>query len=311
MEEEHVLRDILYQAIGSIDVQENVRMSGLTTFHIGGPADIVVAPEDERELSGALSALSTAGVRYFVLGRGSNLLVSDEGYRGAVIRMDPYFQRAQAQGNIVIAQSGLTLTSLSSFCLKHGLSGMEFACGIPGTVGGAVYMNAGAYGGEMKDVVQEVTVMDLSGKVMHLDRQDLAFGKRSSILQQKPWIATEVVLQLTEGDPEKIKTRMEEITRERREKQPLDLPSAGSVFKRPEGYYAGALIEQAGLKGYQIGGARVSEKHAGFIVNAGGATCRDVLELIRYIRKTVMDKFQVRLEAEIRYLGPEGLEAVR
>ena len=301
------LRDRLFRAIGSIDVYEDLSLSGLTTFRIGGPADYVVSPENIDELNQAIRVLRDQGIPYVVLGRGSNVLASDEGFRGAVIRLSTdYFQRIRVEGELITAEAGVTLTHLSRTARRNGLTGLEFASGIPGSLGGGLYMNAGAYGGEMKDIVKEVTVVDLFGDQMTLSGEEMEFGTRSSILQKKSWIAVRAVLKLQKGDPQTIEQRMEELTQQRKAKQPIELPSAGSVFKRPQGYFAGALIEQAGLKGYKIGGAEVSEKHAGFIVNRGGATCEDIVSLIRYIQKTVEEKFGVKLEPEIRYLSPDG-----
>lgn len=311
MQQEHELRNLLYTAIGSIDVQENVRMSSLTTFRIGGPARYVIAPENTRELSGALNVLRSEDIGFVVLGRGSNILACDEGYHGALIKTQNYFNRTIVQGNVITAESGVTLAALCRTAQLHGLSGLEFASGIPGTVGGAVYMNAGAYGGEIRDVLQEATVMDMTGQLLHLDAAELQFGKRSSILQKKNWTLVQAVFQLSEGDPEKIDEHMKELNQRRQDRQPLEYPSAGSVFKRPEGYYAGALIEQAGLSGRRVGGAMVSPKHAGFIVNTGSATAADVVELVHIIKETVLHSSGVALECEIRYLGPEGLGPLR
>ena len=309
--DDHILRNRLFRAIGSIDVVENLALSSLTTFRIGGPADFVVAPENVKELTKALDVLKDMDIPYIVIGRGSNILAADEGFRGAVIRLSTnYFQHTKVQDNIITAEAGVTLTSLARTALSHGLTGLEFASGIPGSLGGGIYMNAGAYGGELKDVIQEVTIVDYEGKIRHLDKSEMGFGHRSSILQHKSWICVSAALQLSYGDKDQIEERMKELSEQRKAKQPLELPSAGSVFKRPEGYFAGALIEQAGLKGYAIGGAQVSEKHAGFIVNRGGATCKDVVMLIRHIQKTVKEKFGVQLETEIRYLTPDGLDRI-
>ena len=307
----NILRNRLFRAIGSIDVVENLALSSVTTFRIGGPADFVIAPENVRELTRAIDVLKDMDIPYIVIGRGSNILAADEGFRGAVIRMSTdYFQQTKVQDNIIIAEAGVTLTSLARTAQKHGLTGLEFASGIPGSLGGGIFMNAGAYGGELKDVVQEVTIVDYEGKIRHLDKTEMEFGHRTSVLQSKSWICVGAVLQLSYGDPEAIEKRMDELTQQRKAKQPLEYPSAGSVFKRPEGHFAGALIEQAGLKGYRIGGAEVSEKHAGFIVNRGGATAKDVVSLVRHIQKTVKEQFGVSLEPEIRYLTPDGLDRI-
>lgn len=297
--------------VGSWHVLMDYPMSRLTTFRIGGPAAYVVTPSSIDELKQVIQVCRDNGLKMLVIGKGSNILACDEGYQGVVIRLEFEFNRVRIQNCIVEAESGCTLSSLAKKAAEKGLGGLEFASGIPGTLGGAVYMNAGAYGSEMKDVLQEVTVIDLVGQMKHLDRSELELGYRSSILQRKSWIVVRSILQLEERDPAQIKARMQELAEQRMAKQPVDMPSAGSVFKRPEGYYAGTLIDQAGLKGFSIGGAMVSPKHAGFIVNTGGATCKDVVALIRHIQKTVQDQFGVELTPEVRYLTPRGLDVVR
>ena len=305
------VRDRLFRAIGSIDVFEDLPLSGMTTFRIGGPADFVISPENVEELSQAIQVLRDCEIPYIVLGRGSNILASDEGFRGAVIRLSTnYFQRIQVEDDHITAEAGVTLTALSKAARRNGLTGLEFPSGIPGRLGGGIYMNAGAYGGELKDVIESVTVIDLFGNQMVLSPEDMEFGTRSSILQKKSWTVIRATIRLTHGDPDAIEAKMNDLAQQRKSKQPLELPSAGSVFKRPQGYFAGALIEQAGLKGYRIGGAEVSAKHAGFIVNRGGATCADVIELIHHIQKTVMEQFHVRLTPEIKYLSPDGWDLI-
>lgn len=302
-----LFRDI----VGDWRVQMDFPLSRLTTFRIGGPAAYVVTPSSIDELKKVLLVCRENGLKRLVIGKGSNILASDEGFQGVIIRLDSEFQRVRIQNCIVEAESGISLSSLAKKAADKGLSGLEFASGIPGSLGGAIYMNAGAYGGEMKDVLQEVTVIDMLGDLKHLDRSELEMGYRSSILQYKSWVVVRGILQLEEKDPAEIKAKMQELTERRNVKQPMDMPSAGSVFKRPEGHFVGTMIEEAGLKGYQVGGAMVSQKHAGFIVNTGDATCRDVTELIRHIQKVIKEQYGVELTPEVRYLTPRGLDVIR
>jgi UDP-N-acetylmuramate dehydrogenase len=244
-------------------------------------------------------------IPFLIMGNGSNLLVRDKGIRGVVIKMSGLFNQIWVEGTCIRAQSGTLLSVLAKKALQAGLAGLEFASGIPGTLGGAVAMNAGAYGGEMKDVVDWVQVMDYGGEIYNFNRDELQFGYRTSYIQGKPFVVIEVNLSLKPGDPEESRALINELARRRRDKQPLSLPSAGSVFKRPEGYYAGKLIESAGLKGFRIGDAQVSEKHAGFIVNLGEATAKDVIMLIEIIKQRVKEFTGVELEQEIRIVGEE------
>lgn len=299
---------LLSRRFGSDHVLNDVSLSGLTSFHIGGSADILYTPQSTEELAKALPLIAESGLPYFLMGRGSNLLVDDAGFRGVIIRLTENFDTIKTEGNILLAGGGATLGGVTKAAQKAGLTGLEFASGIPGTVGGAVYMNAGAYGGEIKDVLQEVSVLDLSGKVLHLDRSRLELGYRSSILQYKSWIVLKAVFQLEEGDPEEILAKMKDFQQRRKDKQPLEYPNCGSVFKRPEGAFAGQLIEQAGLKGLSLGGAEVSEKHAGFIINKGGATSADVLAMIRFIQDRVEKSSGIHLVPEVCYLSPTGPE---
>lgn len=309
MDRERIL-ELIWEKCPQTKVETDIPLAGLTTFHIGGPAELVLSPRSWEDLKALLNIFSLYDVPFIILGRGSNLLVDDAGYRGAVIRLGDNLQGAWIQGNILVAESGIPLSALAKKAASAGLSGLEFASGIPGTLGGAIYMNAGAYEACMSDVVQEVVAMDRTGLRLHLDRSELEFGYRRSIFQSKSWIILQAVLQLTESTEELIVERMKELNARRREKQPLELPSAGSVFKRPEGHFAGALIEEAGLKGLRIGDAMVSEKHAGFIVNVGFASSKDVLALIREVAAKVEEKSGVVLEPEIRYLTPTGMETI-
>ena len=278
-------------------------MAGHTTFRIGGPADCFVQLEDEEQLRKVRRYLGLAGVPFFVLGNGSNLLVDDAGYRGVVLQIGQKMSDISVQGCHIIAKAGATLRQVAAAALEHGLAGFEFASGIPGTVGGGVVMNAGAYGGEMKQVVTQVRVLGSGGEILTLDREAMEFGYRSSVIKNRRFTVLTVTLELACGDKKEIQARVEELARRRREKQPLEYPSAGSTFKRPEGYFAGKLIMEAGLKGYSVGGARVSEKHCGFLVNTGDASAADVAALIREVQERVKDKTGVSLEREVVYLG--------
>lgn len=287
-----------------IEYVEKCPMSSLTTFHIGGPADVLVKPKNEGELKSAILAAKECGIPLMLLGKGSNLLVSDDGIEGAVIHIADGLDKIEVLENgIVSCKAGASLAALCSACLNSGLSGLEFAYGIPGSVGGAIYMNAGAYGGEMRDVVRSVTYMTGEGEIKTASADELDFSYRHSRFSGKDDIILSAQFALVEDKKESIRARMDDYIGRRKDKQPLNFPSAGSVFKRPEGYFAGALVEQCGLKGYTVGGAQVSEKHAGFIVNVGGATCSDVLGLIEHIKATVFQKFGVALESEIIKIG--------
>ena len=274
-----------------------------TTFRIGGPADIMILPNSIEELHEILGIIRDADVSYMVVGAGSNLLVSDKGIRGVVIKIGPAFADICIEGNKLIAGAGATLTAASRRAQAASLSGLEFAVGIPGSVGGAIMMNAGAYGGEICQVLESAEVMDSLGNIINYTNQEMHFGYRHSRLMEEELIALSGTFLLKPDDPELILSRMQDITERRREKQPIDMPCAGSVFKRPPDNYVGPLVEKAGLKGYRIGGAEVSTKHAGFIVNVGGATCKDVLDLIGFVQSTIKDKYNVILEPEIRVVG--------
>lgn len=282
-------------------------MSLHTTFKLGGPADRLVTVGSRAQLAGLLRVLGERELPYFVLGNGSNLLVSDKGIRGAVLLLSGEFKRVELleDGRTVRAGASATLASVCAFARDRSLTGLEFAWGIPGSAGGAAYMDAGAYGGEMRDVVCMVTHMTPDGRVETASGAALEFAYRKSRYTGKRDIVLFVDYRLEPGDETQISARMEELMNRRKEKQPYDMPSAGSIFKRPQNGFAAALIEECGLKGRRVGGAQVSEKHAGFIVNAGGATCADVLELIRIIQKEVSEKKGVQLECEVRVTGEE------
>jgi UDP-N-acetylmuramate dehydrogenase len=259
--------------------------------------------EDEEQLRKVRRYLGLAGVPFFVLGNGSNLLVDDAGYRGVVLQIGQKMSDISVQGCHIIAKAGATLRQVAVAALEHGLTGFEFASGIPGTVGGGVVMNAGAYGGEMSQVVNQVRVVSKEGESMELDNDTMEFRYRGSVIRGSAFTVTEVTFRLEPGDREAIRAKMEELAARRREKQPLEYPSAGSTFKRPEGHFAGKLIMEAGFAGYRIGGAQVSEKHCGFVINTGDATARDVRALIEEIQARVKERFRVDLEPEIVFLG--------
>ena len=278
-----------------------------TTFRIGGPADCFCTIESTEELQNAIGVARDLEVPWFILGRGSNLLVSDEGYRGLILHIGRGFEQVHIEGETVTAQSGISLSALGRIVLEHSLDGFSFAAGIPGSLGGAVYMNAGAYGGEMKDILVSALVMDPEGSCFLLSNEEMGLGYRESVFQHRDWIILEATLKLRAGDRDKIEADMKDLMQRRSSKQPLEYPSAGSVFKRPPGYFAGGLIEEAGLKGFQIGGARISEKHAGFIINAGEATAADVVALVRHAQDVVEHDSGVRLEPELKILKNERL----
>ena len=295
--------DRIIAAIGEDKVHCNEEMSRHTTFRLGGPADCLVQPEDADELREILKICAEENVPYFVLGNGSNLLVADSGYRGLIIQLFRNMAGIEVSGDIITAQTGSLLTQIAARAAGEGLTGFEFASGIPGTLGGACIMNAGAYGGEMKDVLLSVTAMDSDGRIITIDRKDLDMGYRHSALMDGGYIVLSARIKLKHGEPEEIRAVMEELKQRRTSKQPLELPSAGSTFKRPTGYFAGKLIQDAGLRGYSLGGAQVSEKHCGFVVNTGCATAQDVYRLIRHVQNEVKMKFGVNLEPEVRFLG--------
>ncbi len=274
-----------------------------TTFRIGGAADYFVMPKNTEEVKGVLALCKEAGIPYYVLGNGSNLLVSDNGFRGVIIQLYKNMKDIQVHGTMIRAQVGALLSQIAAEALKHKLTGFEFAAGIPGTLGGAVVMNAGAYGGEMKDVLFEVTALTPEGEVKVLKKEELDLGYRTSVIGKKGYIALEAVLELQEGNEEDIRSTMDDLKERRTTKQPLEYPSAGSTFKRPEGYFAGKLIQDTGLQGFSVGGAQVSEKHCGFVINKGNATAKDVAELMREVSDRVEKKFGVPLEPEVKKLG--------
>lgn len=289
--------------LGEEKVLTDELMSSHTTFRIGGPADYFLLPACSREVQGILSICREEGLPYFILGNGSNLLVNDAGYRGVIIQLYRNFNEIKVEGTEIRASAGALLSGIAAAAKNASLTGFEFAGGIPGTIGGAVMMNAGAYGGEMKHVIKEVTVLTKEGEILVLPMEELAFGYRTSVVKTAGYVVLEAVIHLEKGDMQAIVERMKELTEQRTSKQPLEYPSAGSTFKRPEGYFAGKLIMDTGLRGYRVGGAQVSEKHCGFVINAGGATAADVVQLMSDVNEKVKAKFGVSLEPEVRFLG--------
>ncbi len=278
-------------------------MSKHTSFKIGGPADLLLMPTSVEQVCAIYNYLRAEQITITWLGNGSNVLVSDRGIRGAVIALGERFSTVQVSDVAIVAQAGARLADVSKVALEHGLTGFEFADGIPGTIGGAAFMNAGAYGGEMKQVVDSVTALKPDGTVIDLAIDELNFRYRGSAIQDEGYIVLSVKLKLKRGDRDEIREMIDDLMQRRRDKQPLEWPSAGSTFKRPPGYYAGKLVQDAGLRGVRFGDAAVSEKHCGFVVNLGNATCADVKTLIAFIQKTVRDKYGVELETEVRIIG--------
>jgi len=280
-------------------------MKNHTSFKIGGPADVLIIPEKEEEIVEAIKFCRENEIKHFIMGNGTNLLVKDTGIRGVVIKVANGFDKIEVVGEKIICEGGALLSKIANYALKHSLTGFEFASGIPGTIGGAVTMNAGAYGGEMKDVVSKVKVMDKNNNIIQLTNEQMNFRYRGSLVGDENLIVLGVELQLQKGDYSSIKEKMKDLTDRRVSKQPLEYPSAGSTFKRPEGYFAGKLIDDAGLRGVRYGDAQVSEKHCGFIINAGEATFDEVITLIKMIQKVVYDKFNVKLETEVKIVGDD------
>ena len=293
----------LKQAVGAGIFLTDEPMSRHTTFRTGGPADIYIEPSGVEELKQVLDICREENVAYTIIGNGSNLLVGDGGYRGVLISFGKPFAQVTIEGAQVRTGAGALLSAVAKQVLNASLTGFEFAAGIPGTVGGAAVMNAGAYGGELKDVLESVRVMTPDGEVKELKTEELDLGYRHSCIPERGYIVLSARIRLEKGDPEAIRVRMDELAAKRREKQPLEYPSAGSTFKRPEGYFAGKLIEDAGLRGYQEGGAQVSEKHCGFVINRDHATASDIAGLCGTVQKRVYEQFGVKLETEVKMLG--------
>lgn len=286
-------------------IKVNEPMINHTSFKIGGPAKAIVLPETIDQIMETIKLCKSMSEPYYIMGNGSNILVEDSGVDGIVIKIADQFSTVTIEDTLVVAQAGVLLSQLSKIIMRASLRGFEFASGIPGTLGGAIFMNAGAYDGEMKDVVEWVEVLTPDHEIIKLDRSEMAFGYRTSVVREKGWIVLRCGIRLCHGHIEVIKEITNELTEKRVSKQPLTLPSAGSTFKRPNGYFAGQLIDDAGLRGLRHGDAQVSEKHCGFIVNVGKATCQEVLDLIKVVQKVVLDTYGVDLEREVRIFGKE------
>ena len=283
--------------------QRDVPMSKYTTFRIGGNAAVMLTPITDEQLASIIKKCKEENTKPFIIGNGSNMLISDKGLDTVVINMcrpDPKIELVN--GDTVVCDAGATMSKVCNFALENGLTGLEFAFGIPGSAGGAAYMNAGAYGGEMKDVLVECRHIDRDGNFGSLKGDELGLGYRTSAYEHTGYIITTLVMKLSNGNKDEIRAKMQELLQRRKDKQPLEYPSAGSTFKRPEGFFAGALIEECGLKGYSVGGAQVSEKHAGFVINKGSATAKDVLDLIKYIQDKVFSEKGVMLDPEVRLI---------
>lgn len=293
----------LCQAVDMSRVIKDEPMKKHTTFRVGGPADYFVCAKSVREIQDVVKLCKKHEVPYYVIGNGSNLLVGDKGYRGLILQIAKEMNDVTIEENFVYAKAGALLSKIGNAALEAELTGFEFGAGIPGTLGGAVVMNAGAYGGELKDVLKEATVLDLEGNVVTLTNEQLELGYRTSVVAKQGYIVLEAVLELEKGTKSAIKERMDELRLQRTSKQPLEYPSAGSTFKRPEGYFAGKLIQDANLRGFQVGGAQVSEKHCGFVINKDGATAADIVELMDCVTERVEEIFGVTLEPEVKKVG--------
>lgn len=302
-------KEFIYNSLLNILNKEDILidepMSKHISFRVGGPADILVKPSSEDQIKDILTFAKKENIPYLIIGNGSNLLVRDGGIRGIVIKIAENFNDFSIEGTTVTAQSGAMLSFMGKAIMRNNLTGFEFAAGIPGTLGGAIAMNAGAYGGEMKDIVKSVRLIDSQGNIVELSNEEMQFAYRKSILSKEEYIVLSAVMELKEGNYEEIRDIMKDLTNKRVTKQPLNLPSAGSTFKRPEGYFAAKLIEDCGLKGLTLRGAQVSDKHCGFVVNLGGAQAKDILDLIYVVKSTVYSKFGIMLEEEVKILGEE------
>ncbi len=297
------LIEMLARIVGEENVRANEPMNAHTTFQIGGPADVYVAPRSAEQVAAIVKACREADAPLAVVGNGSDLLVADEGLRCVVMQILDNMADVRVEGTRIVAQAGATNAQVARAALEAELAGFEFASGIPGTVGGAAIMNAGAYGGEFKDVCMELACVTPDGEFVRVSREDADWSYRHSMMGDAGYIVVEAMLELAHDEVAAIKERMDDLKARREEKQPLEMPSAGSTFKRPEGYFAGKLIQDAGLRGYRVGGAQVSEKHTGFVVNAGGATAADVRQLIADVQDRVFEQFGVRLEPEVKMWG--------
>lgn len=296
--------DKLEEIVGKDKVKYNEKMSKYTTMRVGGPCDCVVFPDEISKIKEVIDFCKNENITFFVIGNGSNLLVKDEGIHGVVIKLGHRFSKIELDGEYILAYAGATMPALSQLAKKNSLKGLEFACGIPGTIGGGVKMNAGAYGSQISDILYEVTYMDEKEEIKTIKNKDCSFGYRKSIFTiNSNYVILSAKFKLERGNIDEIENKMKENSLARKAKQPLEYPNFGSVFKRPEGYFVGKLVDDAGLRGYKIGGAQVSTKHTGFIVNVDNATCKDVLDLIGYVQTTVYNKFNVKLTPEVIIIG--------
>lgn len=297
----------IYNELKNIVSEDRVKvdepMRSHTTFRVGGPAAFFVTPQTNEEVKEIVACCKAQKVPYYIVGNGSNLLVSDQGYDGVIIQIFKEMNQITLEGTVIRAQAGALLSAVANRALDAELTGFEFAAGIPGTLGGACVMNAGAYGGEMKDVLETVTVLTEEGDILTLKKEELELGYRTSVIAKKNYIVLEAVIRLEQGEKTAIKGYMDELREKRITKQPLEYPSAGSTFKRPEGYFAGKLIQDANLRGFQVGGAQVSEKHCGFVINKDHATASDIVELMRQVSEKVEAEFGVKLDPEVKRLG--------
>lgn len=296
--------DKLEEIVGKDKVKYNEKMSKYITMRVGGPCDCIVFPDEISKIKEVIDFCKNENITFFVIGNGSNLLVKDEGIHGVVIKLGHRFGKIEIDGEYILAYAGATMPTLSQLAKKNSLKGLEFACGIPGTIGGGVKMNAGAYGSQISDILYEVTYMDEREEIKTIKNKDCSFGYRKSIFTINPnYVILSAKFKLERGNIDEIENKMKENSLARKTKQPLEYPNFGSVFKRPEGYFVGKLVDDAGLRGYKIGGAQVSTKHTGFIVNVDNATCKDVLDLIGYVQTTVYNKFNVKLTPEVIIIG--------
>lgn len=302
-----MISSAMYEALKRYVPEENIKkdvpLKPYTTFRVGGAANCLIEIAEKEQLEQVIRYLNIIEYPYFILGNGSNLLVSDKGYKGVILHIADAMSDIRAEGNKIVVQAGALMSKTAKTAMEHGLTGLEFASGIPGTIGGGIVMNAGAYGGEFSQIVESVTVLDRQGQSLILDNETMEFGYRTSAIKNHAFVVTEVCLKLEQGEQEQIRARMAELTGIRKEKQPLEYPSAGSTFKRPEGHFAGKLIMEAGLKGFAIGGAQVSEKHCGFIINKGNATAEEIHALIHAVSDRVYEHSGVRLTPEVIELG--------
>ncbi|MEG1310441.1 MAG: UDP-N-acetylmuramate dehydrogenase [Romboutsia sp.] len=302
-------REYIYECLLNILDKEDIKldepMKNHISFRVGGPADILVKPRTEEQLKYVITLIKRENIPYLIIGNGSNLLIKDGGIRGIVVEISDNFNNFEIEDNTLKVQSGALLSIIGKAVLREGLKGFEFAAGIPGTIGGALAMNAGAYGGEMKDMVKTVRLMDTDGNIINFTNEQMEFEYRRSVLSKTEYIVLSTEIELEKGNYDEIKATMADFTQRRVTKQPLSLPSAGSTFKRPKGYFAGKLIEDSGLRGLTLRGAQVSEKHCGFVVNLGSANAKDLLDLMYVVKSTVKNKFGVMLEEEVKILGED------